>query len=227
VFCLQGCCFHNFYRVGPLECLPTGPIYPFKLIKIQKAEKHVSNEEQTTPDVEENLETTDAPEAAASDAPEADDLQAQVESLSEELATAKDQAVRAQAEVQNVRRRAEQDVEKAHKFGQEKLVNDLLPIIDNLERALESINADDEALKAIVEGVELTLKSFQDTLSRHNVEAINPVGEPFDPQSHQAMSMVESPDAEPNTVLNVFQKGYSLHGRLVRPAMVVVAKAPA
>lgn len=187
----------------------------------------MSNEEQTTPDVEENLETTDAPEAAASDAPEADDLQAQVESLTEELATAKDQAVRAQAEVQNVRRRAEQDVEKAHKFGQEKLVNDLLPIIDNLERALESINADDEALKAIVEGVELTLKSFQDTLSRHNVEAINPVGEPFDPQSHQAMSMVESPDAEPNTVLNVFQKGYSLHGRLVRPAMVVVAKAPA
>lgn len=190
----------------------------------------MSNEEQTTPDVEENLETSteaEAPEAEATNAPEGGDLQAQVESLTEELATAKDQAVRAQAEVQNVRRRAEQDVEKAHKFGQEKLVNDLLPIIDNLERALENINADDEAVKAVIEGVELTLKSFQDTLARHNVEAINPVGEPFDPQLHQAMSMVESPDAEPNTVLNVFQKGYSLHGRLVRPAMVVVSKAPA
>lgn len=194
----------------------------------------MSNEEQTTPDVEENVDVTGAAEGAASEesgAPEAaadgSDLQAQVEALTEELATAKDQAIRAQAEVQNVRRRAEQDVEKAHKFGQEKLVNDLLPIIDNLERALDTMDAENEAFKSVIEGVELTLKSFQDTLVRHNIEAVNPVGEPFDPQLHQAMSMVESPDAEPNTVINVFQKGYTLHGRLVRPAMVVVAKAPA
>jgi molecular chaperone GrpE len=192
----------------------------------------VSNEEQTTPDVEENVDVTGTPEeasAGAGDAPEADggDLQAQVDTLTEELAAAKDQAIRAQAEVQNVRRRAEQDVEKAHKFGQEKLVNDLLPIIDNLERALDTMDAENEAFKSVIEGVELTLKSFQDTLVRHNIEAVNPVGEPFDPQLHQAMSMVESPDAEPNTVINVFQKGYTLHGRLVRPAMVVVAKAPA
>jgi molecular chaperone GrpE len=194
----------------------------------------VSNEEQTTPDVEENVDVTGAPEeasAGAGDAPEADvdggDLQAQVDALTEELAATKDQTIRAQAEVQNVRRRAEQDVEKAHKFGQEKLVNDLLPIIDNLERALDTMDAENEAFKSVIEGVELTLKSFQDTLVRHNIEAVNPVGEPFDPQLHQAMSMVESPDAEPNTVINVFQKGYTLHGRLVRPAMVVVAKAPA
>ncbi len=192
----------------------------------------MSNEEQTTPDVEENVDVTGAPEeasAGAGGAPEADggDLQAQVDALTEELAAAKDQAIRAQAEVQNVRRRAEQDVEKAHKFGQEKLVNDLLPIIDNLERALDTMDAENEAFKSVIEGVELTLKSFQDTLVRHNIEAVNPVGEPFDPQLHQAMSMVESPDAEPNTVINVFQKGYTLHGRLVRPAMVVVAKAPA
>ncbi|WP_338109502.1 nucleotide exchange factor GrpE [Pseudomaricurvus alkylphenolicus] len=187
----------------------------------------MSDEQQTSPDVEEAA--AEATEAAAeettAEAPTVDAIQAEIETLTGELSEAKDHVLRAQAEVQNIRRRAEQDVEKAHKFGQEKLVSDLLPIIDNLERALESIDANDEALKAVIEGVELTLKSFQDTLARHKVEAIHPLGEPFDPQFHQAMSMVESPDAEPNSVINVFQKGYTLHGRLVRPAMVVVAKA--
>ncbi|NIB44608.1 nucleotide exchange factor GrpE [Pseudomaricurvus alkylphenolicus] len=190
-------------------------------------EFRVSDEQQTSPDVEEAA--AEATEAAAeettAEAPTVDAIQAEIETLTGELSEAKDHVLRAQAEVQNIRRRAEQDVEKAHKFGQEKLVSDLLPIIDNLERALESIDANDEALKAVIEGVELTLKSFQDTLARHKVEAIHPLGEPFDPQFHQAMSMVESPDAEPNSVINVFQKGYTLHGRLVRPAMVVVAKA--
>lgn len=118
------------------------------------------------------------------------------------------------------------DVEKAHKFALEKFVNDLLPVVDNLERALAAIDTDNDSTKAVTEGVELTLKSFLDTLKRHNVEAIDPEGEPFDPQVHQAMTAVESADVEPNTVINVFQKGYLLSGRLVRPAMVVVSKAP-
>ncbi|MBU2884488.1 nucleotide exchange factor GrpE [Gilvimarinus agarilyticus] len=175
------------------------------------------------------------PEAVETQQPEAEQadgavdvdissLQSQLQDLTAALANAKEQTLRAHAETQNARRRAEADVEKAHKFGQEKIVSDLLPVVDNLERALASIDTEDENFKAVVEGVELTLKSFIDTLIKHQVEPVNPVGEPFDPQLHQAMSMIDNPDAEPNTVLEVFQKGYTLHGRLIRPAMVVVAK---
>ena len=126
-----------------------------------------------------------------------------------------------------MRRRAEQDVEKAHKFALEKFAGDMQPVADNLERAVAAFDGADDASKPLLEGVELTLKTLMDALSRHKLEPVDPEGEPFDPQLHQAMSMVENPDVEPNTVLNVFQKGYTLNGRLVRPAMVVVSKAPA
>ncbi len=152
------------------------------------------------------------------------ELVSQVEALTASLASAKEQALRAQAEEQNARRRAQQDVEKAHKFGLEKFVGDLLPVADNLDRALAAINTEDESMKSVVEGLELTRKSFSDILAKHQVIEVDPAGEPFDPQLHQAMTMVESPDVEPNSVIDVFQKGYTLHGRLVRPAMVVVAK---
>lgn len=153
-------------------------------------------------------------------------LQEQVLSLSAAFEAAKEQSLRSQAEAQNIRRRAEQDVEKAHKFGLEKMVNDLLPVVDNLERALSSLDLGNEALKPLVEGIELTHKTFIDALARHQVAVVFPEGEPFDPNLHQAVSTVPNPDVEPNTVLNCFQKGYTLHGRLVRPAMVVVSKAP-
>ncbi|MGH1371379.1 MAG: nucleotide exchange factor GrpE [Cellvibrionaceae bacterium] len=189
----------------------------------------MSDQQQTSPE-EENVAAEAAAEevteAQTEEAPTVDAVQAEIEGLTAQLSAAQDDVLRAQAEAQNARRRAEQDVEKAHKFGQEKLVNDLLPVIDNLERALDNMNVEDEALKSVVEGIELTLKSFQDTLVKHKVETLNPEGEPFDPQLHQAMTMVPNPDVEPNTVINVFQKGYTLHGRLVRPAMVVVSKAP-
>lgn len=189
----------------------------------------MSDQQQTSPE-EENVAAETAAEqvteSQTDEAPTVDAVQAEIESLTNQLSDAKDDVLRAQAEAQNARRRAEQDVEKAHKFGQEKLVTDLLPVMDNLERALENMNVEDEALKSVVEGIELTMKSFQDSLVKHKVEAINPEGEPFDPQLHQAMTMVPNPDVEPNTVINVFQKGYTLHGRLVRPAMVVVSKAP-
>lgn len=153
-------------------------------------------------------------------------LQAQLATLAAGYESAKEQALRAQADAQNARRRAEQDVEKAHKFGLEKMVNDLLPVVDNLERALSAIDAGNEAFTAVIEGIQLTHKSFVDALARHQVIAVSPEGEPFDPNLHQAVSAVPNPDVEPNTVLNCFQKGYTLHGRLVRPAMVVVSKAP-
>ena len=156
----------------------------------------------------------------------AENVGARVLELEEQLAAAKDQALRAVADLQNVRRRAEQDVEKAHKFALEKFSGDLLPVIDSLELALAHSSADDEHVKQIREGVELTLKMFQDTLKRYNLEAVDPHGQPFNPEHHQAMAMQENAEVEPNSVLNVFQKGYLLNGRLLRPAMVVVSKAP-
>jgi len=131
-----------------------------------------------------------------------------------------------QAEMQNLRRRTEQDVEKAHKFGLEKFSIELLSVMDNLERALSAAaDHDDETVKAIHEGVDLTLKSFSDCFGKFNIEAVDPLGEPFDPQQHEAMAMVPNPDAEPNSVMEVMQKGYSLNERLVRAAKVIVTKA--
>ncbi len=143
----------------------------------------------------------------------------------EDAQRARDDLLRVQAEMQNLRRRNEQDVEKAHKFGQEKFSNELLQVMDNLERSLAAAaDSEDEVVKAIHEGVDLTLKSFTDCFKKFNIEAVDPLGEPFDPQLHQAMSIQESPDAEPNTVIAVMQKGYTLHGRVIRPAMVMVSK---
>ncbi|MCP4212280.1 MAG: nucleotide exchange factor GrpE [Halieaceae bacterium] len=146
--------------------------------------------------------------------------------LEDAVSTAHDEALRAQAEAQNAIRRAEQDVEKARKFALERFCNELLPVVDNLERALEAAEGDEEILKPIAEGVELTLKSFLDALQKFSIEPVSPQGEPFDPQLHQAMTMVENAEVEPNTVIAVMQKGYTLNGRLVRPAMVMVSKSP-
>lgn len=154
-------------------------------------------------------------------------VDARVLELEEQLAAAKDQSLRAVADLQNVRRRAEQDVEKAHKFALEKFAADLLPVIDSLERGLELSSANDESIKPMRDGIELTLKMFSDTLKRYNLETVDPHGEPFNAEHHQAMAMEESAEVEPNSVLKVFQKGYLLNGRLLRPAMVVVSKAPA
>ena len=167
------------------------------------------------------------PEGAAGGSGESElSVYTQIEMLEEELEKARDQVLRAQADSQNALRRAEQDVEKARKFALERFSGELLPVVDNLERALEAINSDEPALSSITEGVDLTLKSFVDALRKFHIEQLDPLGEPFDPQHHQAMSIIENPDAEPNTVLAVMQKGYTLNGRLVRPAMVMVSKAP-
>jgi molecular chaperone GrpE len=154
-------------------------------------------------------------------------LEEVIAQLQVDTAAAEDASLRAQADAQNIKRRAEQDVEKARKFALEQFCKELLPVIDNLERALEAAPENEELVKPIAEGVELTLKSFVDALKKFKIEVVNPLGEPFDPQFHQAMSMVENGEVEPNTVTLVMQKGYTLNGRLVRPAMVMVSKAPA
>ena len=138
---------------------------------------------------------------------------------------AEDDLLRVKAEMQNLRRRTEQDVEKAHKYGIEKFSAELLGVIDNLERALIAAKEHtDESSKAIHDGVSLTLKSFNDCFAKFSIEAVDPIGEPFDPQLHQAIATQESPDSEPNSVIEVVQKGYTLNGRVIRPAMVMVSK---
>ena len=180
--------------------------------------------EQTAEGVEGEFETAEELSQGAADEGELtpEDI---VANLQAEVAEAKDAALRAQADAQNSKRRSEQDVEKARKFALEGFAKELLPVVDNLERALEATEGGDEAVKAIAEGVELTLKSFQDALKKFHVEVVDPQGEPFDPNLHQAMSMVENSDVEPNSVIAVMMKGYTLNGRLLRPAMVMVSKA--
>ena len=176
-----------------------------------------------------NAEAGDAPADQSDDGEtgEADSLEAKVVALTEQLADAKDDQLRVQAEMQNLRRRAERDVESAHKFGLEKIINGLLPVLDNLDRAIGAVpeeSAGDDGVKALLEGVELTRKTALDVLTRFSVDVLEPFGEPFDPQFHEAMTMVPSPTAEPNSVIDVLQKGYTLNGRLLRAAMVVIAK---
>ncbi|MEH6347256.1 MAG: nucleotide exchange factor GrpE [Bermanella sp.] len=183
----------------------------------------MSDQENTTQDVE-NAELDNQEQAAEETAEVLEAVETADEKLIAEMAVLKEEVIRAKAEVQNMRRRSELDVEKAHKFGTEKFARELLSVVDNLERAIASA-PEDEVVKPFLEGVEMTQKSFQDSLAKFQVNVIDPEGHPFDPALHQAISMVDAPDAEPNTVLNVVQKGYTNHGRLLRPAMVVVSKA--
>jgi molecular chaperone GrpE len=153
------------------------------------------------------------------------ELELAVAAAQSTVADQKDSVIRAKAEVDNIRRRAAQDVEKARKFALEKFAAEMLTTVDNLERALQSIDKDDENNKGIIEGVELTLQGLITSLDKFGVKAVDPQDQPFNPELHQAMSMQEVPDVAPNTVIAVMQKGYELNGRLIRPAMVMVSKA--
>jgi len=177
-------------------------------------------------DVEAAVEAADQ-HAEQEQSPEAEIamLYAELEAAKQTIADQKDGVVRAAADVDNIRRRAAQDVEKAHKFALEKFANELLPVIDNLERAIEFSDKENETLKPLLEGIDMTVKSFNDAVAKFGVEIVNPQGEQFNPDFHQAMSIQPSNDVTPNTVLAVMQKGYTLNGRLLRPAMVMVSKA--
>jgi len=188
--------------------------------KVQgETDEQTLEQNDTTEAVEPSVEET----AEASAESGSEELSAQLEQAQQEIADLKEQMLRVQAEMQNVRRRAEADVEKAHKFGVEKFANEMLSVADNMERALAAAG-DDDATKPLLEGVEMTLSGFLAGLEKFKVEVVDPMGETFNPELHQAMSMVESADAEPNTVIAVMQKGYTLQGRLLRPAMVMVSK---
>ena len=194
----------------------------------------MSDQEKDQNNAEPQVETVEEQQAAAAAEAESEQAEPTVEEkLAEadaELARVKkalaEADLRAQAEVQNVRKRAERDVQHARKFALEKFAGDLLSVADNLERGLAALDAEDEALKGAREGIELTLKSLLDAFARYNLEQIDPADEPFNPELHEAMTMVPVPNVDPNTVIEVLEKGYQLNGRLIRPARVVVSKAP-
>lgn len=166
-----------------------------------------------------------AAQAGNGGADSAETLKRRISELEERLEGLKDQALRHQAEAENTRRRAARDVENAHKYALERFTAELLPVLDSLEKAVEVASAADGA-GSIAEGVELSLKLFLSVLEKQGVQRLYPAGEPFDPQVHEAVAMVPSQHAEPNSVLEVMQPGYLLNGRVVRAAKVVVARAP-
>ena len=136
-----------------------------------------------------------------------------------------EEVLRSRADLENTRKRMERDIENAHKYAVEKFVQGLLPVIDSLEMGLAAAKQEDANINSVKEGTELTLKMFADCVNKFGMQALDPKGEKFNPEFHQAMSIQESADEEPDTVIAVMQKGYLLNGRLIRPAMVVVAKA--
>ncbi|MEI6544203.1 MAG: nucleotide exchange factor GrpE [Methylococcales bacterium] len=155
-----------------------------------------------------------------------------IEELKKELEEAKqknhetwDKAVRVQAEMENLKRRTQKDLEDAHKFALTSFGKELLPVFDSVVLGLQAATGESEDVKKFREGSELTIKQFEALFAKFNIIAVDPLGQPFNAEQHQAMLMQAVEDAEPNTVINVFQKGYTLNGRLLRPAMVVVAKA--
>lgn len=187
-------------------------------------------EQEMTPETEQETVEQTAPEADLQKNEENDPLAeaiARVQELEEYIAEANKReqeiALRARAEIENIRRRTEQDIEKAHKFALEKFSKELLNVVDNLERGLQALEGADESVKVLAEGVELTHKGLVSTLANFGVEAVGNVGEAFDPELHQAISMQAAEGIEPNHISTVLQKGYTLHGRVIRPAMVMVA----
>ncbi|MFB9135035.1 nucleotide exchange factor GrpE [Vibrio sp. AK197] len=198
-------------------------------------EENKPNEEELQP---ENVEQQDDVDAVGMEADidwnqesELDDADSKIAQLEAALLASEakvkeqqDSVLRAKAEVENMRRRTEQEIDKARKYALNKFSEELLPVIDNLERAIQAADAENEIVKPILEGVELTHKTFIDVVTKFGLSEINPEGEAFNPELHQAMSIQESPDHEPNTVMFVMQKGYELNGRVIRPAMVMVSK---
>ncbi|AIW13343.1 nucleotide exchange factor GrpE [Vibrio tubiashii] len=198
----------------------------------------MSNEENkvTEEELDQIIEEAEKVEAAAQEAEAelediGDEKDAKIAQLEAALLTSEakiqeqqDGVLRAKAEVENMRRRTETEIDKARKYALNKFAEELLPVIDNLERAIQAADTENEVVKPLLEGVELTHKTFVDTVSKFGLKEINPEGEVFNPEMHQAMSIQESPDHEANTVMFVMQKGYELNGRVIRPAMVMVAK---
>jgi len=182
---------------------------------------NASSEEEV---VEQNQaeETAETPEGV-----DIADLQKRLEKAEVQAKDGQDKALRAHAEMENIRRRSERELENAHKYGMEKFATELLPVVDSLELALIAASAEDADIDKLREGTELTVKMLISAFDKFGINPVHPIDETFDPDFHQAMTMIEHPEKDPNTVIDVMQKGYTIKERLIRPAMVVVSKAPA
>jgi len=188
-------------------------------------ENKVDDSEAKSEDADVEEELSDDEAEAQSGEVTLEDLQKQLKQAEKKASENWDKALRVQAEMENLKRRTQKDLENAHKYGLEKFAKELLSVIDSLELGIQASTSDNPEVKALKEGSELTIKQFESVFAKFNIEAIDPTGQPFNPELHQAMTMQPSVDVPPNTVINVFQKGYILNGRLIRPAMVVVSQA--
>lgn len=173
------------------------------------------------------MDATEATEASNDEntAASVEDLAAKIEALEAKAQENWDHYVRSKAEMDNMRRRTERDLENAHKYALERFAQELLPVKDSLEMGVAAAQDEAADVAKLREGTEMTLRMLDSAMEKYHIKAIDPLDEPFNPELHQAMTMVEVADKAPNTVINVLQKGYTLNDRLVRPAMVVVSKA--
>ncbi|MGK0298289.1 MAG: molecular chaperone GrpE [Gammaproteobacteria bacterium] len=195
-----------------------------------KVEIENTNLELDSEEIVESLVEDSTNEATESDADEIVEesspeelLQGELESLAQKANENMELAQRTQADMDNLRKRTIRDIENAHKFALERFVNDLIPVIDSLELGIQASESVENA-DSLKEGMDLTLKMLTDTLEKFGVSVVNPQGEKFSPDKHEAISMAESEEFDAGVVMSVFQKGYELNGRLVRPAMVIVSK---
>ena len=187
--------------------------------------EHLTGQEQLVDEQsDQQVDQQDANEAQPADLDEAFDPMVALAEAQQQVAQHWDSLLRLQAEMENLRRRSRIDIENAHKYGVEKLLHALVPVADSLELGLEAAIKPEASVDSIREGLDMTFKQMLDLLADFNVERINPVGEKFDPQKHEAMTMIPSPNHDSNTVVEVFQKGYALNERLIRPARVIVAQ---
>ena len=193
------------------------------IVQENEANKVAEQETEATENVNDELDTETGAEKAEDQESDIDALQAKLEKEIEQSQAHLEAALRAQAEMENLRKRTTRDIENAHKYSLDKFVSELLPIIDSLELGLSAAEGA-ENIDELRDGMDLTLKMFNTVMEKFGVKSIEPQGEKFNPDQHEAVSMQEIEGSESGTVVTVMQKGYELNGRLVRPAMVVVAK---
>ena len=194
--------------------------------KVAQEQSAVTPEDEVTAEVSLDDEVVGSEQVASEFSAEAvlGAFDAERTALEREIAKYKDIAIRAEADMENLRRRAERDVSNAHKYANEKLLKELLPVLDSLNRGIAGIDANDQLLAPMLTGMKMTHELLEKALSRFGIEVLDPAkGDTFDPTLHEAMSMQPDPEAESNTVLQVLEKGYQLNGRVLRAAMVIVA----
>jgi len=192
---------------------------------MSKDQEKVSDQVVVDEAAESGAEVESSQEPATAETPTPEELVLQLEDARAKADEHWDQLVRTKAQMENLRKRQERELENAHKYALERFVNELLPVRDSMEMGLAAASEENVTVDSLREGTALTLKLFSDVMEKFNVVQVNPEGEPFDPELHQAMSTQPRDDVPPNTVVAVVQKGYTLNGRLVRPAMVMVSQA--